>query len=63
MLLRLSFKLEQERDNVKEYCVEYYSDVMGSGVRCFSTSEERDVWLMGISVDQFYLYEREKSNG
>ena len=43
------------------YCVEYYSDVIGNGVRKFDDTFERDVWLMGISVDQFYLYEEQEN--
>jgi len=42
------------------YCVEYYSDIIGNGVRCFDTDIDRDVWLMGVSIDQFYLYTKDK---
>ena len=43
------------------YCVEYYSDVIGNGVRKFEDPLDRDMWLIGISVDQFYLYEEDRN--
>ena len=44
------------------YCVEYYSDVVGSGVRKFLTPEERDDWCIRVSLDQIYLYEEEEKD-
>lgn len=48
---------EAEKEIV--YCVEYYSDVIGNGVRKFADTFERDVWCMSVSLDQIYLYEEE----
>ncbi len=42
------------------YCVEYYSDVIGNGVRKFFTDSERDDWVIRVSLDQIYLYEEEE---
>ncbi len=44
------------------YCVEYYSDVLGSGVRKFLTDEECDAWTIRVSLDQIYLYEEKKDD-
>ena len=39
------------------YYVEYYSDTRGSGVKKFTTQDERDIFLHSLSGDtQFYLY-------
>jgi DNA polymerase III epsilon subunit-like protein len=43
---------------IKKYCVEYYSDVHGNGVKCFTSSEERDLWLHQCSIDTFYIRDR-----
>lgn len=43
------------------YCVEYYSDVMGNGVRKFLTDGERDDWTIRVSLDQIYLYEEQEN--
>ena len=43
------------------YCVEYYSDVIGNGVRKFTTDTERDDWCIRVSLDHIILYE-EKEN-
>ncbi len=51
---------EEKKDSFVEvmYCVEYYSDVSGSGVREFNTQEKRDMWLIGLEIDNFFLYEK-----
>ena len=41
------------------YCVEYYSTTIGDGTRCFPTDDARDAWLMGVSLEQFYLFTKE----
>ena len=43
------------------YCVEYYSDTRGSGVKKFRDKDERDIWLIQGCVDDFYLYEEEEN--
>ena len=42
------------------YCVEYYAETRGSGVRKFSTQDERDIWLIQGCIDDSYIYEEEE---
>ena len=45
-----------------KYGVEYYSDTRGNGVKWFSSQDERDIWLFGLSDNnQFYLITKNKS--
>jgi len=45
------------KDN--KYCVEYYSNTLGDQTRCFSSTDERDTFLITLHVDHFYLYMKE----
>ena len=41
------------------YGVEYYSETIGCGIEWFNTADERDIWLMYLDIDNFYLITRE----
>ena len=40
-----------------KFCVEYYSNTMGNGVKTFDSSDDRDLYLHNLAIDNFYLYE------
>lgn len=57
----------KERAELKEpkisYNVEIYSDIRGNSVESFSSTIERDIFLITLSIDNFYLFDNIEIRG